>query len=200
LIFRFVFYICLALFSTDSQSDVDAWPLATAVTAKGVFSQVLNDSSGATLVETRGTFSTVKPDLYRWEIESPDRQLLLLNGDGFWQWDKDLDIVILRDRPNLEDLPLARIWEGNSGHAGSIGLPDTALPSGIERITLIASAADTIEIRLTDALDQETFISLRLIETSNLSPSDFTFEFPDGAEFYNESSTAAPSITLETTP
>ncbi|MBT5067869.1 MAG: hypothetical protein HOM67_06010, partial [Halieaceae bacterium] len=96
MIFRLVFYICLALFSTDSQSDVDAWPLATAVTAKGVFSQVLTDSSGATLVETRGTFSTVKPDLYRWEIESPDRQLLLLNGDGFWQWDKDLDIVILR--------------------------------------------------------------------------------------------------------
>jgi outer membrane lipoprotein-sorting protein len=200
LIFRLVFYICLALFSTHSQSDVDAWPLATAVTAKGVFSQVLTDSSGATLVETRGTFSTVKPDLYRWEIESPDRQLLLLNGDGFWQWDKDLDIVVLRDRPNLEDLPLARIWEGNSGHAGSIGLSDTALPSGIERITLIATAADTIEIRLTDALDQETFISLRLIESSNLSPSDFTFAFPDGAEFYNESSTAAPSITLETTP
>ena len=200
MIFRFVFYICLALFSTDSQSDVDAWPLASAVTAKGVFSQVLTDSSGATLVETRGTFSTVKPDLYRWEIESPDRQLLLLNGDGFWQWDKDLDIVILRDRPNLEDLPLARIWEGNSGHAGSIGLPDTALPSGIERITLIASAADTIEIRLTDALDQETVLRLRLMETSNLSPSDFAFEFPEGAEFYNESSAAAPWLTLETRP
>ena len=200
MIFRAVFYMCLVLLSTNSRSDDDAWPLATAVTASGGFSQILSDSSGTALVETRGTFSAIKPDLYRWEIDSPDRQLLLLNEDGFWQWDKDLDIVILRDRPNLEDLPLARIWEGNSGHAGSIGLPDTALPSGIERITLIASAADTIEIRLTDALDQETFISLRLIESSNLSPSDFMFEIPDGAEFYNESSTAAHSITLETTP
>ena len=200
MILRVAFYVCLVLLSTNSRSADDVWPLATATTASGVFSQVLSDSSGIPLVETHGTFSTIKPDLYRWEIESPDRQLLLLNEDGFWQWDKDLDIVILRDRPNLEDLPLARIWEGNSGHSGSIGSSDTALPSGIERITLISSAADTIEIRLTDALEQETVLRLRLTEASNLSPSDFTFEFPDGAEFYNESSAAAPSIPLETTP
>ena len=151
-------------------------------------------------METRGTFSTIKPDLYRWEIESPDRQLLLLNEDGFWQWDKDLDIVILRDRPNLEDLPLARIWEGTSGYSGSSESSEPALPSGIERITLHSSASDNIEIRLTDALEQETVLRLRLVETSSVSPSDFAFEFPDGAEFYNESSTAAPAITLEATP
>ena len=200
MIVRAVFYMCLVLLSTNTLSDDDAWPLATAVTAKGVFSQALTDSSGATLVETRGTFSAIKPDLYRWEIDSPDRQLLVLNEDGFWQWDKDLDIVILRDRPNLEDLPLARIWEGNSGCAGSIESSEPGLPSGIERMTLISSAADNIEIRLTDALDQETVLRLKLSATSNLSPSDFAFEFPAGAEFYNESSTAAPSITLETTP
>ena len=200
MIFRAVFYMCLVLLSTNSRSDDDAWPLATAVTASGVFSQILSDSSGTALVETRGTFSAIKPDLYRWEIDSPDRQLLVLNEDGFWQWDKDLDIVILRDRPHLEDLPLARIWEGNSGHAGSVGSSEPALSSGIERMTLISSAANNIEIRLTDALDQETVLRLKLSATSNLSPSDFAFEFPAGAEFYNESSTAAPSITLETTP
>ena len=200
MIFRAVFYMCLVLLSTNSRSDDHAWPLATAVTASGVFSQILSDSSGTALVETRGTFSAIKPDLYRWEIDSPDRQLLLLNEDGFWQWDKDLDIVILRDRPNLEDLPLALIWEGSSGHSGSIETSTTALPSGIERITLTSSAADSIEIRLTDALDQETVLRLRLMETSNLSPSDFAFEFPEGAEFYNESSAAAPWLTLETRP
>ena len=199
MIFRLVCCLCLVLLSTNTRSD-EAWPLATAVRASGVFSQILSDSSGTTLVETRGTFSTIKPDLYRWEIESPDRQLLLLNEDGFWQWDKDLDIVILRDRPNLEDLPLALIWEGSSGHSGSIETSTTALPSGIERITLTSSAADSIEIRLTDALDQETVLRLRLMETSNLSPSDFAFEFPEGAEFYNESSAAAPWVTLETRP
>jgi outer membrane lipoprotein-sorting protein len=166
LIVRAVFYTCLVLLSTNTLSDDDAWPLATAVTASGVFSQILSDSSGTALVETRGTFSTIKPDLYRWEIDSPDRQL----------------------------------WEGNSGRAGSIESSEPGLPSGIERMTLISSAADNIEIRLTDALDQETVLRLKLSATSNLSPSDFAFEFPAGVEFYNESSTAAPSITLETTP
>ena len=198
MIFRLVF-CCLVLLSSNSRSD-DAWPLATAVAASGVFSQILSDSSGTPLVVTSGSFSTIKPDLYRWEIESPDRQLLLLNEDGFWQWDKDLDIVILRDRPNLEDLPLARIWEGHSADSQSVGSSDTVLPAGIERITLVSSATDTIEIRLTDALDQETVLRLRLSETSNLSPSDFAFEFPDGAEFYNESSAVAPSVTSETAP
>ena len=200
MILRVVFFVYLLLLGTYSRSAEDAWPLSNELMASGVFSQILSDSSGIPLVETHGTFSTIKPDLYRWEIETPDRQLLLLNEEGFWQWDKDLDIVILRDHPNLGDLPLARIWEGPSAHSGSIGSSSTVLPSGIEQITLTSNAADNIEIRLTDALQQETILRLRLFEAPHLLRSDFAFEFPDGAEFYNESSEAAPSITLETTP
>ena len=62
------------------------------------------DINGAVAFSSTGRFAA-KPHHFRWEIESPDRQLLIATPEAFWQWDKDLDVVILRMPLKLKICP-----------------------------------------------------------------------------------------------
>ena len=113
-------WLILLALTPIAQSTEDIWPLEGQTMASGTFRQTVTDINGAVAFSSTGRFAALKPDHFRWEIESPDRQLLVATPDAFWQWDKDLDVVILRDAPDITDLPVSAIWSGSNGNGFSV--------------------------------------------------------------------------------
>ena len=77
----------------------------------GTFKQQIISPEGEPLETSSGQFSLLRPDSMRWDIESPDRQLLIASGQQLTQIDWDLEVVTerrLADRdPSILDWLLA---------------------------------------------------------------------------------------------
>ena len=110
--------ILVALAPTAQAIDVN-WPLQGQNTASGTFHQTVTDINGAVAFSSTGRFAALKPHHFRWEIESPDRQLLIAtlrrSGSGIKIWTSS----ILRDAPEIEDLPISAIWNGTVDRTSS---------------------------------------------------------------------------------
>ena len=62
----------------------------------GTFEQQIISPEGEQLESSHGQFSLQRPDKMRWQIESPDRQLLIAAGELLTQIDWDLEVVTER--------------------------------------------------------------------------------------------------------
>ena len=59
------------------------------------FHQTLRNRDGVTVEQSTGTISLSQPDKLRWDIASPMVQTLLVNGALFYQYDADIDQLII---------------------------------------------------------------------------------------------------------
>lgn len=77
----------------------------------GTFKQQIISPEGEPLETSSGQFALLRPDSMRWDIESPDRQLLIASGQQLTQIDWDLEVITerrLADRdPSILDWLLA---------------------------------------------------------------------------------------------
>ena len=62
----------------------------------GQFIQRIVTPEGELLETSEGQFSLLRPHFMRWQIESPDRQLLIVNENTLTQIDWDLEVVSSR--------------------------------------------------------------------------------------------------------
>ena len=107
------FLLCLLLLGYGVSGYAEKavpWPLDGLSGVSGSFLSETQGASSDAMFSSSGRFSSLKPDHYLWEIQTPDRQVLLINPEGFWQVDLDLDVAIVRDVPDASALPLAYIW------------------------------------------------------------------------------------------
>ena len=58
------------------------------------------------LERSHGNFSLLRPHFFRWEILTPDNQLLLANNDQLTQIDWDLEVVVERPIAETANSPL----------------------------------------------------------------------------------------------
>ena len=63
----------------------------------GHFTQQVLSPDGVILETAAGQFRMLRPDFFWWQIETPDRQLLLAAGNKITQIDWDLEIVTERE-------------------------------------------------------------------------------------------------------
>jgi len=74
-----------------SGNDDRLWRWLTAEeAASGAFEQRVYDEQGELLERSSGHYAILRPGYFRWEIEAPDRQLLLVAADTLWHYDLDL--------------------------------------------------------------------------------------------------------------
>ena len=74
------------------------WPrLAAQSQAQGRFRQELFDESGALMERSAGRYAVMKPGYFRWEIDDPDRQEIVVADGVLWHYDIDLATVSRRD-------------------------------------------------------------------------------------------------------
>ena len=59
----------------------------------GQFIQRIVTPEGELLETSEGQFSLLRPHFMRWQIESPDQQLLIVNENTLTQIDWDLEVV-----------------------------------------------------------------------------------------------------------
>ena len=81
--------------------------------ASGQFIQELYDEEGELLERSSGRYAILRPGFFRWEIDYPDRQLLLVSGDLFWHYDIDLATATRRKTGDDQSFaPLALLGGG----------------------------------------------------------------------------------------
>lgn len=83
--------------------------LETLAARKGIagqYTQEIISPEGAVLERSHGNFSLLRPHFFRWEILTPDNQLLLANSDQLIQIDWDLEVVVERPITETASSPL----------------------------------------------------------------------------------------------
>jgi outer membrane lipoprotein carrier protein len=80
------------------------------------FSQTIQTQNQVILQESHGHMVVLKPGKFRWDVEDPIRQLLVMNGEKVWVYDPELKqvvthqvasqpqqtpVILLFDSPNL---------------------------------------------------------------------------------------------------
>ena len=181
-------WLFLVALTPTAQATEDTWPLEGQNTASGTFRQTVTDINGAVAFSSTGRFAALKPHHFRWEIESPDRQVLVATPEAFWQWDKDLDVVILRDAPDIADLPISAIWNGAVGDLPQSDAASGHLSDGVKNLSVRSPDENTIIVLFEDSLGQNTLLEFTLEAEGVVTPSAFAVNVPDGVDFYDETS------------
>ena len=170
--------------------------LATDSSAQGDFTQVILDEDGARLSETTGGFRVLRPNYIDWQTERPERQRYLINDEAFWQQDEELGIVIKRDTLGAANTPLRFIW-GDLSEENDVTViersdttlsVDALIGAELQRVTAEWKGQETLVISTTDALGQQTVVTLTIETRGSLSPADFDFKLPTSFELYDETS------------
>ncbi len=55
------------------------------------FAQTVTDSNGELLQDARGRVWIQRPGLFRWDYQTPYRQLIIADGERLWTYDEDLE-------------------------------------------------------------------------------------------------------------
>ena len=181
-------WLILVVLAPIAQATEDTWPLEGQNTASGTFRQSVVDINGAVAFSSTGRFAALKPHHFRWEIESPDRQLLIATPKAFWQWDKDLDVVVLRDAPEIEDLPISAIWNGTVDDRTSSDEEPGRFGDEVKNLSIRSPDENIIIVRVDDSLGQKTLFEFNLETQGVVNPSTFVITVPDGVDFYDETS------------
>jgi len=74
----------------------------------GDFEQRVLSANGEVIETATGTFRFMRPDYFWWQINAPERQLLLATGDTLTQIDWDLEVVV--ERPLTVETRSALHW------------------------------------------------------------------------------------------
>jgi outer membrane lipoprotein carrier protein len=181
-------WLILVALAPTAQAIDGNWPLQGQNTARGTFHQTVTDINGVVTFSSTGRFAALRPHYFRWEIESPDRQLLVATPEAFWQWDKDLDVVILRDAPEIEDLPISAIWSGTVDDRSASDIETGQFGDGVKNLSVRSPDENTITVRFEDSLGQQTLFEFNLEGEGVVTPSAFAVTVPDGVDFYDETS------------
>lgn len=112
------FFVALAgsLIASAAAGDPDEiWTLlASQSQASGTFLQELTDEEGELLERSSGRYAVLRPGFFRWEIESPDQQLIVVSGTQLWHYDIDLGAASRRDTGQSEEFTPLELLAGDS--------------------------------------------------------------------------------------
>ena len=102
---RFMLGCYFLLLSAALRADV-LETLAAREGMAGQFTQEITSPEGEVLERSHGNFSLLRPHFFRWEILTPDNQLLLAVSDQLTQIDWDLEVVVERPVADTASSPL----------------------------------------------------------------------------------------------
>ena len=184
---RFLLGLLLLGYGDSGHAEkIVPWPLEGLSGVSGTFLSETHGSASGEMFSSSGRFSSLKPDHYLWEIQTPDRQVLLINPEGFWQVDLDLDVAIVRDVPNASELPLAYIWLDQAELQGFSGRVAQGQIEAISEFNLKVLHPTALEMHIVDPLGRTTRFELNIESTEEPEPSLFQPNIPEGADFFDE--------------
>ncbi len=165
-------------------------------TLAGRFEQTIEDSRGAVLEQSSGSFALRKPASFRWQIEAPSPQLLLLGEESMIHYDSELETAI-REPVDGEALasPLAILAGGealeNHYRIERLGERSYRLDALREQgqiawLHVEFEGALVASMRIADRLGQLTRIEFAdVVMNAPLADALFEFAPPPGVDFHD---------------
>jgi outer membrane lipoprotein carrier protein len=152
----------------------------------GQFIQRIVTPEGELLETSEGQFSLLRPHFMRWQIESPDQQLLIVNENTLTQIDWDLEVVSNRaltpeNRSALDWLmaparELEQTFDISSSSRQATLIPREQI-SAFERLEIEFEATSLRwELSLTDSAGQ--ILRVTLTENPDVMPARSDFDAP----------------------
>ncbi|WP_435215910.1 outer membrane lipoprotein chaperone LolA [Luminiphilus sp. nBUS_16] len=154
---------------------------------EGSFRQEIFDKNGLVTAQSSGFFALLRPHFFLWQITAPGRQLLISDGEFFWQYDEDLETVIRRPLEAQLNSPLAVLLAEESvleQHYTLTRRPQELRLEPLEPNPVFTSMSVTLEegtptaVSVTDKLDQRIDFTLVSDGTNRLTAEDFLFTPP----------------------
>lgn len=178
----------------------DVWALlASQSQASGSFVQELSDEDGELLERTRGRYAVLRPGFFRWEIQSPDEQLIVVSGTDLWHYDRDLAAATRRDTSQTNEFTPLELLAGDSGELrekfsteplgpAKARLMPTFPQAGFASVDITWVGEEVVAMVVVDRSGQTIDLALTPdAAPALLSPADFEFTPPPGVDVYEPS-------------
>ena len=173
----------------------DVWDrLAAQDQARGSFTQELLDEEGTLIERSSGRYAILRPGYFRWEIEQPDRQQLVVADATLWHYDMDLGTVTVREvDPDAQFTALDLLAGDQAELAGRFSVEQLGegrfrllprFPRAGFGAVVLSWEGSTITAMEVQQRGGQT-LSLALTPDSDDAPlraEDFAFEVPPGVE------------------
>jgi len=152
--------------------------------------QLIMESDGGVLEESEIQMHLKKPDGFYWETIDPFPELIVTNGVVLWNYQPDLEQVVIEDWDNNDSELAAQLLNGRTDNiaeeytvelfaesgSANFELTPVALDSVYEQITISFIASNLDMIHLDNKNGEQTVWQFRNIE-KNHSLADSLFEF-----------------------
>lgn len=199
-IFLFFLIQGSSVFAEDSSDPLQDF-LADFKSMESNFVQRLINEKGEELERTEGILYMQQPGKFHWSYEIPYTQKIISDGDVLWIFDEDLEQLTIRKMGNAIEQTPAGIILGNNDisehfvlvHMGVIEQHDwieltpKKLEAQYQNIRLGFENSKLSMMIIVDNLGQTTRIDfLDVKKNTELSPSLFEFETPEGVDVIDE--------------
>jgi outer membrane lipoprotein carrier protein len=169
----------------------------TTQSARGEFQQQLVKQSGQASAPARGEFAFARPAGFRWEIQSPYRQLIVTDGKKLYFYDRDLKQVTVREAGTAISATPAAVLFGSADLDTAFALKEDgeregllwvdaqpkAADSGFDRIRVGMRDGLPAEMEVRDAFGQvNRFTFTRISRNAAVPEGDFSFTPPPGVD------------------
>jgi outer membrane lipoprotein carrier protein len=179
-------------------SEERLWSLLAAQEqASGRFLQEIHADDGELLERSSGRYAVLRPDFFRWEIEYPDRQQIVVAGTVLWHYDIDLAAASRRDTRENSEFNALELLAGDSDELrerfavevlddDSYRLVPRFPQAGFAAVDLSWRDGSIVSMQISDRSGQLINLALTPDEDpAPLTPADFEFLVPEGVDIYD---------------
>ncbi|MFA5939928.1 MAG: outer membrane lipoprotein chaperone LolA [Sinimarinibacterium sp.] len=162
------------------------------------FEQTQLGDDGQVIATRAGTFQLARPGRFRWDYETPYKQLMVCDGQRIWNYEPDLAQVTVRDAGDiLRDTPVALLAEGQNLE-DRFTIAEAGMEGDLQRLVLEPRTADAdfrrvelwlqpdgapVRMRLHDPLGGVSDIHFTDVQrNARIDPAMFRFTPPAGVE------------------
>lgn len=189
---------CLALFLSPGVSHAAADDPVAAYfsgleTFQASFEQTVVDSNGEQVQHSEGKVWIQKPGRFRWDYQTPYRQLIVADGNRLWTYDEDLQQATVKPVDDALSSTPAMLLSGfrplsevmNSKPVGSddgkrwFSLSPRQSDSAVEKVRLAFDKEQLVIIEVNDSFGNQTRILFSgIVRNRELEPGLFKLELP----------------------
>lgn len=178
----------------------DVWILLAAQSqASGAFVQELFDENEELLERSSGRYAVLRPGFFRWEIEDPDQQMIVVSGTVLWHYDIDLAAATRRDTSQSNEFTPLELLAGDSDELrerfetqrlgpSRVRLIPTFPQAGFASVDIAWEGRAVIAMDVQDRSGQMIKLDLSPDQSPiELTAKDFEFVAPAGVDVYEPS-------------
>lgn len=161
-------------------------------TLKANFKQQLYSSNGKLLQQSAGKIAVIRPGQFRWQVDSPNQQLIVADGRRMWVYDPDLkQATYSNEKAALGQTPAAILSDASPNvvnnfytrkYKGRYVLTPK-ISNEFKQIQLTFNGIKITKIQVWDKLGQRSVILFSNVAVNNRLPASmFRFKPPRGVD------------------